>query len=68
MKTLCVLGWSHLGNITVSFLHMRAVDLVPRVELGQNHINFNVLNPSLLLNILDTVSTSVFLILTQEIK
>jgi hypothetical protein len=44
------------------------LDEVPRVELGQTNIIFNIPHPSLLLHIQDKPSRNAILLLIQEIK
>ncbi len=43
-------------------------DRVPRVELGQNNIIFNIPHPSLVLHIHDKTSRNSILLLIQEVK
>jgi hypothetical protein len=43
-------------------------DRVPRVELGQTNIIFNIPHPSLLLHIHDKTSRNAILLLIQEVK
>ncbi len=45
-----------------------SVDRVPRIELGQTNIIFNIPHPSLLLHIQDKPSRNAILLLIQEVK
>ena len=50
------------------YFNIGALDLVPRVDLGQHNIIFNVPHPSLLLHVKDKQTRNAFLIMVQEIK
>ena len=60
--------WDRLGNVMTQYLNIGALDLVPRVDLGQHNIIFNVPHPSLLLHVKDKQTRNAFLIMVQEIK
>jgi hypothetical protein len=45
-----------------------SADRVPRVELGQANIIFNIPHPSLLLHVHDKTSINAILLLLQEVK
>jgi hypothetical protein len=45
-----------------------SIDRVPRIELGQTNIIFNIPHPSLLLHIQDKPSRNAILLLIQEVK
>jgi hypothetical protein len=52
----------------MQYLNTDAADLVPRVEIGQHTVIFNILHLLLLLHIHDRTTRSIFFLLTQEIK
>ncbi len=60
--------WSKLAEGLTMLLNDISSDRVPRVELGQTNIIFNILHPSLLLHIHDKTSRNVILLLIQEVK
>jgi hypothetical protein len=45
-----------------------STDRVPRIELGQTNIIFNIPHPSLILHIHDKASRNAILLLIQEVK
>jgi hypothetical protein len=59
---------SKLAEGLTMLLNDISIDDVPRVELGQTNIIFNIPHPSLLLHIHDKLSRNAILLLTQELK
>jgi hypothetical protein len=60
--------WSKLAESLTKLLNNISMDEVPRVELGQTNIIFNIPHLSLLLHINDKASRNAILLLIQEIK
>jgi hypothetical protein len=60
--------WNKLAESLTKLLNDVSVDEVPRVELGQTNIIFNIPHPSLLLHIHDKTSRNAILLLIQEVK
>jgi hypothetical protein len=60
--------WSKLAEGLTMLLNDISIDDVPRVELGQTNIIFNIPHPSLLLHIHDKLSRNAILLLIQELK
>jgi hypothetical protein len=60
--------WSKLAESLTMLLNDISTDDVPRVELGQTNIIYNIPHPSLLLHIQDKSSRTAILLLTQELK
>jgi hypothetical protein len=60
--------WNKLAESLTRLLNDVSLDEVPRVELGQTNIIFNIPHPSLLLHIQDKPSRNAILLLIQEIK
>jgi hypothetical protein len=60
--------WSKLAEGLTMLFNDISLDRVPRVELGQTNIIFNIPHPSLLLHIHDKPSRNAILLLIQEVK
>jgi hypothetical protein len=60
--------WSKLAEGLTMLFNVISSDRVPRVELGQTNIIFNIPHPSLLLHIPDKSSRTAILLLIQEVK
>jgi hypothetical protein len=60
--------WTKLSASLTKLLNEVSEGEVPRIELGQTNIIFNIPHPSLLLHIQDTPSRNVILLLIQEMK
>ncbi len=60
--------WNKLAEGLTMLLNDISTDRVPRIELGQTNIIFNIPQPSLLLHIHDKPSRNAILLLTQEVK
>jgi hypothetical protein len=60
--------WSKLAVGLTMLLNDISTDDVPRIELGQTNIIFNIPHPSLLLHIHDKLSRNAILLLIQEVK
>jgi hypothetical protein len=60
--------WNKLAESLTKLLNDVSIDEVPRVELGQTNIIFNIPHPSLLLHIHDKSSRNAILLLIQEVK
>jgi hypothetical protein len=59
--------WSKLLEALTQFLNDISIDEVPRVDLGQTNVIYNIPHPSLLMHIHDKASRNA-LLLIQEIK
>jgi hypothetical protein len=57
-----------LGEIITQHLKSSSQNLIPKVEITQLNVIYNVSHPSLLRPIQDKLTKNAFLILTQEIK
>jgi hypothetical protein len=60
--------WDKLAEGLTMLLNDASVDRVPRIELGQTNIIFNIPHPALLLHIHDKSSRNAILLLVQEVK
>ncbi len=60
--------WNKLVESLTMLLNDVSTDEVPRIELGQTNIIFNIPHPSLILHILDKSSRNAILLLIQEVK
>ncbi len=60
--------WGKLAESLTMLLNDISTDDVPRVELGQTNIIFNIPHPSLFLHIQDKSSRNAILLLIQELK
>jgi hypothetical protein len=60
--------WNKLAESLTKLLNDASEGEVPRVELGQTNIIFNIPHPSLLLHIHDAPSRNAILLLIQEMK
>jgi hypothetical protein len=60
--------WGKLAEGLTMLLNDISIDDVPRVELGQTNIIFNIPHPSLLLHVHDKLSRNAILLLIQEVK
>lgn len=60
--------WVRLGEILTQLFISLSHDYVPRVEISQLNIIYNVPHPSLILYIHDKLTRNMLLLLTQEIK
>jgi hypothetical protein len=60
--------WGKLAESLTMLLNDISIDDVPRVELGQTNIIFNIPHPSLILHIQDKPSRNAILLLIQEVK
>jgi hypothetical protein len=60
--------WICLGDIITLYLTSNTQELIPKVELSQLNVIYNVPHPSLLLHIRNKFTNNTFVILTQEIK
>jgi hypothetical protein len=57
-----------LAESLTSLLNDISTDDVPRIELGQTNIIFNIPHPSLMLHVHDKSSRNAILLLIQEVK
>jgi hypothetical protein len=62
------LQWGRLGDALTQPLNNRAADWVPRVELGQTNIIYNIPYPSILLRIPDKAPHNTLLLIIEEIE
>ncbi len=60
--------WSKLAESLTMLQNDISTDEVPRIELGQTNIIFNIPHPSLILHVHDKSSRNTILLLTQEVK
>jgi hypothetical protein len=60
--------WTKLADSWTRLLNDKSLEPVPRVELGQTNIIYNIPHPSLILHIHDQVTRNALLLLIQEIK
>ncbi len=60
--------WNKLVEILTMLFIDISLDRVPRVELGQTNVIFNIPHPSLLLHVHDKASRNAILLLIQEVK
>jgi hypothetical protein len=60
--------WDKLASSLTSLLNKLSGDQVPRIELGQTNVIFNIPHQSLLLHIKDRTTRNAVLLLIQEIK
>jgi hypothetical protein len=60
--------WNKLAESLTMLLNDVSTDEVPRIELGQTNIIFNIPHPSLILHIHDKSSRNAILLLIQEVK
>ncbi len=60
--------WNKLAEGLTMLLNEVSTDRVPRIELGQTNIIFNIPHPSLLLHVQDKPSRNAILLLIQEVK
>jgi hypothetical protein len=60
--------WNKLAEGLTMLLNDVSTDRVPRIELGQTNIIFNILHQSLILHIHDKASRNAILLLIQEVK
>jgi hypothetical protein len=60
--------WSKLADSWTRLFSDSSPEPVPRVELGQTNIIFNIPHPSLMLHVHDQASRQTLLLLIQEIK
>ncbi len=60
--------WNRLAEILTIYYNDISTTYVPRVDLGQTNIIFNIPHPSLLLYIPDKETQNAILLLVQEIK
>jgi hypothetical protein len=60
--------WNKLAEGLTMLLNDVSTDRVPRIELGQTNIIFNIPHPSLILHIHEKSSRNAILLLIQEVK
>jgi hypothetical protein len=60
--------WVRLGQVIRQYLKSVSQEHIPRVEISQLNVIYNVPQPSLQLYIRDKLTRNMLLILTQEIK
>jgi hypothetical protein len=60
--------WGKLSESLTMLLNDISTDDVPRLELGQTNIIFNIPQPSLILHVHDKSSRNAILLLIQEVK
>jgi hypothetical protein len=60
--------WDRLSSILTELFNSTSIDRVPRVELGQSNIIYNIPHPSILLHIPDKTTRNTLLLLVQEVK
>ncbi len=60
--------WNRLAKILTKLININTTDPVPRVDLGQTNIIYNIPHPSILLYILDKITGNILLLLIQDIK
>jgi hypothetical protein len=57
-----------LSSILMELFNSTSTDRVPRVDLGQTNIIYNIHHPSILLYIQDKTTRNTLLLLVQEVK
>jgi hypothetical protein len=57
-----------IGRHSDATLNINTTDPVPRVDLGQTNIIYNIPHPSILLYILYKITGNILLLLIQDIK
>jgi hypothetical protein len=60
--------WTKLADSWTRLLNDNSLEPVPRVELGQTNVRYNIPHPSLILHIHDQVTRNALLLLIQEVK
>ncbi len=60
--------WNKLAEGLTMLLNDISTDRVPRIELGQTNIIFNIPHPSIILHLHDKSSRNAILLLVQEVK
>ncbi len=60
--------WTKLADSWTRLLNDKSLEPVPRVELGQTNVIYNIPHPSLILHIHDQVTRNALLLLIQEVK
>ncbi len=60
--------WNKLADSWTQLFNAISMEAVPRVELGQTNVIYNIPHPSLLLNVHDQASRNALLLLIQEVK
>ncbi len=60
--------WSKLADSWTRLFNASSLEPVPRVELGQTNMIYNIPHPSLLLHVHDQASRNALLLLIQEVK
>ncbi len=60
--------WVRLGQVIRQYLKSVSQEHIPRVEISQLNVIYNVPQPSLLLYIRDKLTRNMLFILTQEVK
>jgi hypothetical protein len=60
--------WNKLAEGLTMLLNDVSMDRVPRIELGQINIIFNIPHPSIIIHIHDKASRNAILLLIQEVK
>jgi hypothetical protein len=63
-----LLLWERLGEVLTRLFTTLSQDYVPRVELSQLNVIYNVPHPSVLLYVHDKLTRNMILVLIQEIK
>ncbi len=60
--------WNKLADSWTRLFNDRSLEPVPRVELGQTNVIYNIPHPSLMLHVHDQASRQALLLLIQEVK
>jgi hypothetical protein len=60
--------WNRLAEILTQLFNSTSVDQVPKVELAQTNVIYNIPHPSILLYITDKTTRNSLLLLVQEVK
>jgi hypothetical protein len=60
--------WTKLADSWTQLLNDNSLEPVPRVELGQTNVIYNIPHPSLILHIHDQATRNALLLLIQEVK
>jgi hypothetical protein len=60
--------WNKLADSWTRLFNASSLEAVPRVELGQTNVIYNIPHPSLLLHVHDQASRNALLLLIQEVK
>ncbi len=60
--------WGRLGEVITRYLNTVSNDYIPKVDISQLNVTYNVPHPSLLMYVPDKLTINTLLILMQELK